>query len=153
MKNAKTVCIVGVGNSLRTDDGIGHYVCRCIESKNLPGVETLLVQQLHLEMTEKFLMYDRVIIVDASVKEIDVEIFRVDEQIAAATSSHHANAVALQHLAALLYYRKLPLYVCAVKGETFDFGEKISMAGKKRADQAVDKILALINEKSLTEAG
>ena len=152
MENPKTVCIVGVGNSLRSDDGIGHYVCRCIEIMNLPDVETLIVHQLEVEMIEKFLMYELIIIADGSVKQNDVEIFRVDEQVAATTSSHHVSAAALQHLAALLYDRKLPLYVCAVKGETFDFGEKISVAGKKRADQAANKILALVNEKQLTEA-
>ena len=124
MENPKTVCIVGVGNPLRSDDGIGGYVCRCIDNMNIPGVETVVVQQLQVELIETFSNYDAVIIVDASVKEKDVEIFRVDEQVAATTSSHHVSAAALQHLAALLYDRKLPLYVCAVKGETFDFGEK-----------------------------
>jgi hypothetical protein len=55
----KRTCITGIGNTLRSDDGVGTYVSRLIEEKNLEGVTVIIVQQLHIGMTEdltKFLL-------------------------------------------------------------------------------------------------
>ena len=46
-KNLKTavqkkICIVGIGNPLRSDDGLGAYVCEHIEDINLPMLKKVI---------------------------------------------------------------------------------------------------------------
>ena len=67
--NNKSICIAGIGNTLRSDDGVGDYVCRLMEEKNLEGVSVVTMQQLDIGMTEDFIKYDTGIFVDASMEE------------------------------------------------------------------------------------
>ena len=41
--------VIGYGNTLRGDDGVGPRVAEAIEKLNLPGVRTLVCQQLSPE--------------------------------------------------------------------------------------------------------
>ena len=44
--------VIGYGNVLRHDDGVGPRVAEAIEELNLPGVRTLVCQQLSPEHAE-----------------------------------------------------------------------------------------------------
>ena len=48
--------VIGYGNSLRRDDGVGPRVAEAIEALNLPGVQTLVCQLLSPEHAEETLM-------------------------------------------------------------------------------------------------
>ena len=125
-QNSK-ICVVGIGNTLRSDDGIGALVCSCLEIMNFPGVTTLVIQQLQVELIEKFLTYDYVILADASLsgKEVDFYTLPFDE-VAIVSSSHQASAKMLDTLSQKLYHKKLPILICAVRGENFEIGETLS---------------------------
>lgn len=65
----KRTCIVGIGNPLRSDDGVGAYICQLLEEKNLPGVSIISTQQLDIGIAEELSKFDNVIFVDASLEE------------------------------------------------------------------------------------
>jgi hypothetical protein len=52
------ICIAGIGNPIRSDDGIGAYICEQIELLQIPGITTLPLQQLQVEQIEVFAGFD-----------------------------------------------------------------------------------------------
>ena len=59
--------VIGYGNTLRGDDGVGPRVAEAIEKLNLPGVRTLVCQQLSPEHAEPIARAGRVVFVDAEL--------------------------------------------------------------------------------------
>jgi hydrogenase maturation protease len=68
--------IIGYGNSLRRDDGVGPRVAEAIEELQLPGVRTLVCQLLTPEYADPIARARRVIFVDAAVDKTDGVHFR-----------------------------------------------------------------------------
>ena len=68
--------VIGYGNSLRRDDGVGLRVAEAIEALQLPGVRTLTCQLLTPEFADPIARARRVIFVDAAVDRTDGVHFR-----------------------------------------------------------------------------
>lgn len=147
MQIKNNILVAGIGNTLRGDDGIGAYVCSLIDSAGIAGVQTLAIQQLHTELTEEFLQFDAVVLVDASVSSADVSFHPlIKNELQPVSSSHHVNASLLAALVQQLYQKELSIMICAVKGKNFDIGEGLSATAKKNADTAFDSICKWINK-------
>jgi hydrogenase maturation protease len=63
--------VIGYGNSLRRDDGVGPRVAEAVEELNLPGVRTLVCQLLTPEFADPIARARKVIFVDAAVDKTD----------------------------------------------------------------------------------
>ena len=59
--------VIGYGNSLRRDDGVGPRVAEAIEELHLPGVRTLVCQLLTPEYADPIARARRVVFVDAEI--------------------------------------------------------------------------------------
>ena len=139
--------IVGIGNTLRSDDGVGAYVCEKMEKLNLPGTTTIIVQQLQVEMIEEMSHYDHVIIVDASATNDTIQFEPLQENLQqTVASSHHVNASLIQTLSQKLYNKTLSLYLCAIPGSNFDTGDTLSIDTEKTAKEAIVLIKTWINK-------
>ncbi len=57
--------IVGVGNPVLSDDGVGIYVARMLKERGIPGVSIEELPASGLELLDMVLDYDRAVIVDA----------------------------------------------------------------------------------------
>lgn len=57
--------VIGYGNSLRSDDGVGPRIAAAIDAWQLPGVEVIIRHQLVPELAEDLAQFDRVIFIDA----------------------------------------------------------------------------------------
>ena len=68
--------VIGYGNSLRSDDGVGPRVAEAIEALQLPDVRTLVCQLLTPEYADPIARASRVIFVDAAVDKTDRVHFR-----------------------------------------------------------------------------
>jgi hydrogenase maturation protease len=68
--------VIGYGNSLRSDDGVGPRVAEAVEELHLPGVRTLVCQLLTPEYADAIASARRVIFVDAAVDKTDGVHFR-----------------------------------------------------------------------------
>ena len=133
----KTLCILGIGNTIRSDDGIGAYICRQLQGIPLEGVTIQEVHQLQTEWISELSMYDHVILIDAGNSGIPVSFHPLPiDQDFNANLSHHLDASVL----AKLMYRYNPsgtkLHVCVVAGENFELGDSLSVIGKEHADKA-----------------
>ncbi len=63
--------VIGYGNPLRCDDGVGPKVAEAVEALQLPGVHTLVCQQLSPEHAEPISRARVVVFVDAIVNTGD----------------------------------------------------------------------------------
>ncbi len=59
------ILVVGVGNPILSDDGVGIHVARILRDRHLKGVEVEELPASGLELLDMVLGYERVIIVDA----------------------------------------------------------------------------------------
>ncbi len=57
--------VLGVGNPILSDDGIGIHVARALKASGLPGVEVEELPAGGLELLDMVLGFDKVVIVDA----------------------------------------------------------------------------------------
>jgi hydrogenase maturation protease len=147
MENTKvhTICIVGVGNTIRADDGIGNYICNAIEQMQIPGVNTMIVQQLDAELVEDLLHFDHVLITDASMEGKEADLYNLlPIDGLPLSSSHHLNAAMLAALSEKVYGIKMSLFICAVRGHDFNIGDTISEKAKANCQQAISLILEWI---------
>jgi hydrogenase maturation protease len=146
MNKTNNILIVGVGNTLMGDDGIGAYVAARLEALQLQGVRTVTVQQITSDLLDEMLPADYTVIVDARVEAEPVQFYPVTiTDTTGSPQSHHASAPLLIQLAKLVYEKELSVMVCAVGAWDLNLEEKLSRRGKKNADQAVSTILGWIN--------
>jgi hydrogenase maturation protease len=135
------VCVIGVGNPIRSDDGLGPYICSLLDAVAFPGVDTLQLHQLHTDVIEDLFPYDHVVVVDASVEGENVAFYVPEgDQTTAVASSHHMNVAMLHALAQTVYGKTLSFRVCAVRGESFEMGDQLTAAAKANAAAAVKVI-------------
>ncbi len=137
--------VIGYGNTLRCDDGAGIAIAEAVEKECLEGVEVRTCQQLHVELIGEFSHYDRIILADASVEgeEVDLrKIYPTSQNYMA--SSHHLGPELLLRLAEITHLGNPELYLCMVRGKSFDYGEALSEEAARRTRAAADKIKNLI---------
>lgn len=141
--------VVGIGNTLRGDDGIGKYICTCIEKIKLPNVCSTTAFQLETNLLEEFIQYDTVIIADAAVSGKAVSFINAATLLQQpVSSSHHANAASIAMLAKQLYQKDIEIFLCAIRGCNFEMGEQLSTLAIQHANDAVNTIINWIKNNS-----
>ena len=142
MDHHKDILIVGIGNTLRSDDGIGAYVCSSISKMHIPHVNTIIVQQLDTALIDEFVKNDVVILVDAAVSGKAVSFYATGKNNSSyIPASHNMSAEMLAALTHLLYKKDLQIMICAVKADNFALGETLSATARRHADDAVNSIV------------
>ncbi len=130
--------VIGYGNVLRADDGLGAAVVEQVDRQDWPGVETRVVQQLHVELIEEMLRFDRIVLVDAGAGGGEISLQRVTASSAnGLSSSHHVGPGLLVGLARRLYGKEPAVFLCRVPGESFALREGLSGAALRRVPEAV----------------
>lgn len=137
------ILIIGVGNSLRSDDGVGWRVAQEL-SEQMPGsdVDVIAVQQLLPEIAEPVSRAEKVLFVDAlqSGKPGSIQVQRVVPAAESRFDSHHLTPARLLKLAIELYKGYPEAFLLTVGGECFGPGETFS-AAVRGALPAVGKII------------
>lgn len=132
-----SLLLLGIGNTLRSDDGAGAYVCAQLQQLQPGHVHIQILQQLQTELAEELLHYDAVMIIDASVTATEVVIEKMKPEGAAVASSHHMSVSLMQALAQQLYGKNINFYTCSLPAQNFEMGETLSSSTKVHADKAV----------------
>lgn len=146
--NSKNLLVIGIGNPLRCDDGVGPYVAECIEAKGLNGVKVWITQQLQIEDLERMLEFNRIILVDASNGGPPLDLRPVQKCTGLAlSSSHHLSAETFVNLASSIYHKDLQMQLCSIRGDCFEAGDQLSSHVSHRAQEAVKLICRTMKEK------
>ena len=122
--------IIGYGNPMRGDDGVGCHAARLLEEHfwDDPDVEVVAAQQLTPEMADDVSTRDFVLFLDASSGEPPGTIKRctVSPEPGPGGFSHHLTPASLLAAAEQLY-GDAPYAMCiTMAGSSFELGQKMS---------------------------
>jgi len=124
------VLIIGYGNPLRGDDGIGwHAAQRLFERSAILDAEVMNCHQLTPELAEALSRAEHVIFIDARVGPTPgaVEVCEVTAGVPEyPTLSHHFDPSTLLALAQGLYGRAPEAWILTVTGESFADTDQLS---------------------------
>lgn len=147
--------VIGYGNELRGDDGVGPYVARWIADRRLPGVHALAVHQLTPELAADLAHARLAVFVDARAG-------RDGEPVEVATLEPGGDGPALTHtchprgllaLAQLLYGSAPDAWLVTIAGESFGLAEGLSESARCHADAAAEQIASLLCTMRLAPQG
>jgi hydrogenase maturation protease len=125
-----TTLIVGYGNPLRGDDGVGQTVARAFEGEAaIDGVEAVACRLLTPELAERFAAAARVVLVDAAAGREAGDISVVSLQAGPARPArlgHYIDPSELLGMARRLYGRSPEAYLVTVGAGSLELGEELS---------------------------
>ncbi len=142
------VMLIGYGNPLRSDDGIGWRAAGEL-SKQLASdeVEIVACQQLNPEMAEAVAQTKLVIFIDACTDGTPGRVRRSDVQPAAFEPdmmSHHLDPASLLACAKELYGKAPKAVVICVTGECFGYGRELTSTVERAFPGVVELARGLI---------
>lgn len=152
MQTAADICILGIGNPLRRDDGIAPRVCEALEGRQLPGVEVRTCHQLQPEMVDELSGFGDILLIDASVQEEPVLITTLD--VGSLPSVGFTHQLDARRFAALFFRFAgggTRMHVCTVSGSDFGYGLEPSPQGRLNADSAVARIVQWVEDRTATD--
>ena len=139
-----TCLILGYGNPLRSDDGVGWKAAATLEGE-LFSADLLVVasQQLTPEMAELISRCSRVLFLDAahtgSPGEIRMEIVRRDPNANVEDVSHQLLPSALLEFAYRYFAAEPDATLLTLTGENFEFGEHFSVPAECAWKEYLDR--------------
>ncbi len=144
--------IIGYGNPLRGDDGLGWVAADMLTPLTDPAhVEIMTCHQLTPDLAETISRAAQVIFIDAAVEGTpgDVQIHPLTAPPTSddGTFTHHLDAAGLLELAASLYQATPPAHLVTVCGFDFSFREGLSEGMQAVLNDVVLAVLGLIENK------
>lgn len=126
------IVIIGVGNPLRSDDGVGWRVASELQQElsgeDRKSIHVVAAHQLTPEISEHASRAERVLFVDAAHegKAGGIRLRRVVPATQLHGRSHDLTPAAIMKLAEELYGHSPPAFLLTVTGESFSASEELS---------------------------
>jgi len=144
MKPAADVLVIGYGNTLRGDDGVGPRVAEAVEALHLPGVRTLVCQQLSPEHAAPIAQAQTVIFVDASVDAPrEVQFRPLEPNDTTQLLAHAADPRTMLALSRDVFGHVPKAWWLTIPAIEMEFGEQLTPQAQRGLAEAVEKIQAL----------
>ena len=148
-RNMARILIVGFGNPLRADDGLGWHIAKQLSDEHREeDVQVFALHQLTPEMAELASRSEVMLFIDADCKgkpgTLSCE--QIHPEPAAGQFSHELSPATLLQLAKQLYGRTPAAYLLTIAGESFATGESLSPVVVKAIPALKDRIKALIDD-------
>ena len=136
--------VIGYGNTLRGDDGVGPRVAEAIEQLNLPGVRTLICQQLSPEYADPVSRAHTVVFVDAAVDAPrEVQLRKIEPNESAQLMAHAADPRTLLALARDVFGHAPQAWWLTIPAAKLDFSETLTPEAQRGFEVALEKIQEL----------
>ena len=146
--NGAGVLVVGYGNPLRGDDGIGWHAARLLATDpRLADARVLAQHQLVPELAVDVSRASLVVLVDAAAEGDpgSVRVRKVEPRPPApATWSHHLDPQTLAGLAEALYGARPPMVLVSVSAGSFAEGDGLSSALERALPEVVKVVAGLL---------
>lgn len=128
--------VVGYGNVLRRDDGVGIAVAEEVARWNHPHVEVTMLHQLVPELVETLVLFDEVIFVDASVESDRLE-WKPVEPASLFTAGHTSHPGWLLSLCDQIHGRHPQGYQLAIPIHDLRHGHRLSPLAQEGKQDAL----------------
>ena len=136
-----TLLVIGYGNTLRGDDGVGPRAAEAVEFLHLPGVQALVCQQLSPEHADPIARARVVIFVDAAVDAPrEVQLCKLEPAGTSQLMAHAADPRTMLALARDVFGRAPEAWLLTIPIETLEFSDALSPVAQAGLEQAVREI-------------
>ena len=136
--------VIGYGNELRGDDGVGPKVATATARLNLPNTRALACHQLTPEMAAIICKAGTVIFVDAVVDgSAGVGMRELLPREDAPLIAHTADPQSLLGFAKEIFGRCPPAWLLTIPIQNTEFGEELSPRALQGMEAALEKIRTL----------
>jgi hydrogenase maturation protease len=141
--------VVGYGNPLRSDDGIGWHAARLLATDpRLDGARVLARHQLAPELAEDVSRASLVVLVDAAADGDpgSVSVRQIEPRPATPTPtwSHHLDPETLAGLAEALYGAVPPIVLVSVAAGSFAEGDGLSSPLRQVLPEVVEVVTGVV---------
>jgi hydrogenase maturation protease len=143
------ILVIGYGNTLRGDDGVGYLVAETVAEWQVPSLRSLAVHQLLPELAEAMAEVDTVIFVDAirvsdpSSAKIAFERLSTEED--ATIRTHRFSPQSLLRLSQRLYDANSVAYLLTIPAIDFTLGNPLSAIACLGKDAALDYLKSFLD--------
>jgi hydrogenase maturation protease len=135
------VLVIGYGNTLRGDDGVGPRVAEAVGRRRLPGVRTLICPLLTPELADQISRAEKVIFVDAAVDAPNaVQWRRLEANETSQLMAHAADPRTMLALARDVFGRVPEAWWLTIPAVDLGFREALSPEVQRGFAEAVEKI-------------
>ena len=135
--------VIGYGNTLRGDDGVGPRVAEAVGDLRLPGVRTLICPLLTPELADQISRAAKVIFVDAAVDTpSEVQWRRLEPNATSQLMAHAADPRTMLALSRDVFSRVPEAWWLTIPAVDLGFREEFSPAVQRGFAEAVEKIQA-----------
>ncbi len=140
------VLVIGYGNTLRNDDGVGQAVVERVKAWALPHVQVLAVHQLTPELAEPLSNVDLAIFVDAYPADFggEVQVYPLEPASSGWTMGHTSAPKGLLAIAQALYNYHPQAWLVAIPAQNFELGDRLSPLAERGMAEALKAIDRLI---------
>jgi hydrogenase maturation protease len=136
--------VIGYGNTLRRDDGVGPKVAEAVAALNLPGVTALSCALLAPELADPIAQAERVVFVDAAVDAPrEVRLRAVTPAESSQILAHAAEPRTMLALARDVFGRAPEGWLLTIPVEHMGIGEELSARATRGFFQALEWIQRL----------
>ncbi len=143
-----SVLVIGYGNTLRSDDGVGQQVATLVDQWELPYIRSYAVHQLTPELAAELATVQRAIFIDAYPESTTVQVHPLTDEVPETTNclGHTSNPRSLLTLAKQVYGVAPAAWWVLIPAVNFDFGEEFSPTTEAAIAVALEKIKQLVSE-------
>ena len=136
--------VIGYGNMLRGDDGVGPRVAEAVAALNLPGVRTLVCQMLTPELADQMSQARVAIFVDAAVDAPkEVQLRKLEPNDSSQLMAHAADPRTMLALARAVFGHAPAAWWLTIPAVNLDFCEELSPETQRGFEEALEKIQEL----------
>jgi hydrogenase maturation protease len=136
--------VIGYGNTLRSDDGVGARVAEAVAALNLPGVTALSCALLAPELADPIAQAERVVFVDAAVDAPrEVWLRTVTPAGSSRILAHAADPPTILALARDVFGHAPESWLLTIPAEHMGIGEGFSDLARHGYSQALEMIQRL----------
>jgi hydrogenase maturation protease len=138
------VLVIGYGNTLRGDDGVGPRVAEAVGQLCLPGVRTLICPLLTPELADPISRVGKVIFVDAAVDAPSaVQWRKLEPKASSQLMAHAADPRTMLALARDVFGHVPEAWWLTIPAVELGFSEELTPVTQQGLVEAVEKIQAL----------
>lgn len=135
--------VIGIGNELRGDDGIGPRVVDAIPART--ELETMTVHQLVPELADRIRTARRVLFVDASLDRDDICLSPIEPSMHRGVG-HACSPAALLGWTEVAYNEAPKSWLLSIPGMSFETGDELSSRSEALIPEALQRIETWLNE-------
>jgi hydrogenase maturation protease len=136
--------VIGYGNTLRRDDGVGPKVAEAVHALNLPGVRAIACHQLTPELAEPISQSRVAVFVDAAADaSTEVQIRKLEPDESPQVMTHATDPQTMLALARDLFGHTPEAWWLTIPVENLGFGEGLSAGAEAGLKAAIAHIREL----------